>query len=150
MTEQELNNLANNVLRLIREDVGRFDSATETVIKNSIIYEMRKWTHVTPKNPAKKVKQAKPKRTKPSEDGRKEIIFKMLEQGKKSGEIEKELGVSGFTVFNCKKEWHNKQATSEIKSKSWYEQEYPGLNDAMYEALASGKISDTVIRRNRW
>lgn len=149
VTEQDLINFSNNVIKLIREDAGRFDDAVETVIKNSIIYEMRKWTYITQRKAAKK-KEPKVVKPKPSEDGRKELVFQMLQEGKKSNEIEKALGVSGFTVFNYKKEWHHQQRNAEVKTKGWYEQEYPGLHESMYEALASGKISDTVIRRNRW
>lgn len=143
MTDQDVNNFATNVIRLLREDLGRFDNATETVIKNSIIYEMRHWTYVTPRQPAKRVEQKEPEET------IKARAFEMFSQGIPKTEVKDTLKIHKSTADKYYRNWKETTNTGDY-NKEWYRENYPGLHEAMYDGLVNGTISPNIIRRNRW
>jgi hypothetical protein len=150
--EQDLINISKNVMRHVHDELGHLDAQWEDTIKKCIIYELRNWVYVSVRESKRKKESPSnySRKTKEQIDIQKQIAFNMLDNGCTNADIEKDLNLSGFTMWNYKKEWMALQNTKDIKSKAWYEQEYPGLHPAMYEALAAGKVKEDIIRRNRW
>ncbi len=151
MKEQDLINISNNVMRHVHDELGHLDAQWEDAIKKCIIYELRNWVYVSVRATKRKQEPREPRRpTKEHQEAKKQIAFNMLDNGCTNAEIEKDLGLSGFAMWNYRKEWKSLQDAKPVKSRVWYEQEYPGLHEAMYDALASGKVKEDIIKRNRW
>lgn len=130
-----------NVIKLIKEDM-KLDAELEQLIKNAVVYELRHWR--IPK------KRAKTMETEERGIENQKKAFELFNQGLTNQEVQAELKMSAFSIWNYRKIWKAGEAKQVIKTTAWFKEQYPGLHDGLYQALADGKISESIITRNAW
>lgn len=137
--DETVTDYANGVMQEIYKDIDDLTEDEVEVMTNALVYRMRRW-----------LRRNERVSTEAMTYDKKAVAFEMFYQGMPIDEIQGFLQVSGFTLYNYRRDWLKAQQQEEVKSESWYRQEYPGLHDGLYQALASGKVSETIIRRNAW
>jgi len=137
--DESVTDYANGVMQDIAKEIDDLTEDEVEVMTNALVYRMRRW-----------LRRNERVSTEAMTYDKRAVAFDMLSRGSPLEEIQAFLKVSGFTLYNYRRDWIKEQETKEVKSESWYRQEYPDLHDALYQALASGRVSETIIRRNTW
>ena len=140
MTEKDYINFSANVIKWIRDDID-IDADTEQLIKNAVIFELRHWR--IPK------KRDKTMEAVDQDDAKRVMAYELFNQGLTNSEVQKQLKMSGFSIWNYRRDWRS-GAKNMKKTIAWYKEEYPNLHDALYQALADGRVDESIIRRNTW
>jgi len=78
----------------------------------------------------------------------KQQAFAMFDQGLSTKYIKATLEIGLSTTTSWKAEWRKINEGGLKSSVEYYQELYPDLPDAMYQALADGKIKASIIRRN--
>lgn len=141
MNEKDYINFSNNVVKWVRDDIN-IDAELEQLIKNAVVFELRHW-----RIPKKRDKTMEPVE---KDDTKRIMAFEMFSQGMTNQEVQKQLKMSGFSIWNYRRDWRIGQSKGMVKTVAWYKEQYPDLHDGLYQALADGRVDESIIRRNTW
>lgn len=141
MSENDYIQFSKNLIKWIREDI-KLDDDIEQIIQNAAIFELRHW-----RIPKKRDKSIEPVE---KDETKRTMAYELFSQGMSNKEVQKQLGMSQFSIWNYKRDWRIGISKSMVKSVQWYREQYPGLHDDLYQALADGKVDESIIRRNTW
>lgn len=141
MNEKDYINFSNNVVKWLREDI-ELDEDQEQFVRNAVIFELRHWR--IPKKRDKTMEAVE------KDDTKRVMAFELFSQGLTNKEVQQHLKMSGFSIWNYRRDWRIGEAKEMVKTVAWYKEQYPGLHDKLYQALADGKVDESIIRRNTW